>query len=83
LFVDANRLPRIQSDLKTGTSILKKIMTETPVSALHTKKGGIHIIGLFRREGKIYVIEDTGRHNAFDKAIGYGPNHNWVFPRQY
>lgn len=78
-FLDADRLPKIQSDLKADTSDLKKIMKETLVSDLHTRTGGIHIVGLFGPEGKICVIEDIGRHNALDKAVGYGLKHNVDF----
>ena len=80
-FVDADRLPKIQSDLKTETFTLKKIMKETLVSDLHTRTGGIHIVGLFGPEGKICIIEDIGRHNALDKTIGYGLKHNVDFSR--
>ncbi len=78
-FVDADRLPKVQSELKTEISTLKRIMKETLVSDLHTRTGGIHIVGLFGPEGKICVIEDIGRHNALDKAIGYGLKHNVDF----
>ncbi len=74
-YVEADRLPRIQSDLVTDVSTIKSIMKETLVSDLHTRTGGIHIVGLFGPEGKICVIEDIGRHNALDKVIGYGLKH--------
>lgn len=80
-YVDADRLPKIQSDLAIETSTLKKIMKETLVSDLHTRTGGIHIVGLFGPEGKICIIEDIGRHNALDKAIGYGLKQNVDFSR--
>jgi FdhD protein len=56
-------------------------MKETLVSDLHTRTGGIHIIGLFGPEGKICIIEDIGRHNALDRAIGYGLKHGIDFSR--
>ena len=62
-------------------STIKKIMKETLVSNLHTRTGGIHIVGLFRNEGKICIIEDIGRHNALDKIIGYGLKHDVDFSR--
>ncbi len=80
-YVDADRLPKIQSDLVTDVSTIKSIMKETLVSDLHTRTGGIHIVGLFGPEGKICVIEDIGRHNALDRAIGYGLKHGVDFSR--
>lgn len=80
-YVDAEWLPKIQSDLVTDVSTIKSIMKETLVSDLHTRTGGIHIIGLFGPEGKICIIEDIGRHNALDRAIGYGLKHGVDFSR--
>ncbi|WP_292378898.1 formate dehydrogenase accessory sulfurtransferase FdhD [Methanosarcina sp. UBA289] len=80
-YVDADRLPKIQSDLVTDVSTIKSIMKETLVSDLHTRTGGIHIVGLFGPEGKICIIEDIGRHNALDRAIGYGLKHSVDFSR--
>ncbi len=80
-YVDADWLPKIQSDLVTDVSTIKSIMKETLVSDLHTRTGGIHIIGLFGSEGKICIIEDIGRHNALDRAIGYGLKHGIDFSK--
>ena len=80
-YLDADRLPKIQSDMITELSTIKKIMKETLVSDLHTRTGGIHIVGLFGPDGKICVMEDIGRHNALDKVIGYGLKHDVDFSR--
>ena len=80
-YLDADRLPRIRSDMVIELSTIKKMMKETLVSDLHTRTGGIHIVGLFGPEGKICVMEDIGRHNALDKAIGYGLKHGVDFSR--
>lgn len=80
-YLDPERLPKIQSDLVIELSRIKKIMRETLVSDLHARTGGIHIVGLFGPDGKICVVEDIGRHNALDKAIGYGLKHNIDFSR--
>ncbi len=80
-YIDSDRIPKIQSDLVTDISTIKSIMKETLVSDLHTRTGGIHIVGLFGPEGKICVIEDIGRHNALDRVIGYGLKHGVDFSR--
>ena len=80
-YLDPERLPKIQSDMTTELSTVKKIMKETLVSDLHTRTGGIHIVGLFGSDGKICIMEDIGRHNALDKVIGYGLKHNVDFSR--
>ncbi|KKG18165.1 formate dehydrogenase [Methanosarcina sp. 2.H.T.1A.6] len=78
-YLDADRLPKIQSDMVIDVSTIKDIMKETLVSDLHTRTGGIHIVGLFGPDRKICVMEDIGRHNALDKAIGYGLKHGVDF----
>ncbi len=49
---------------------------------LFEKTGGLHAAGIFRlQEGRIEtlaVFEDIGRHNATDKAIGYGLLQGWL-----
>lgn len=80
-YLDADRLPKIRSDLVTDVSTIKDIMKETLVSDLHTRTGGIHIVGLFGPDGKICIAEDIGRHNALDKVIGYGLKHGVDFSR--
>jgi FdhD protein len=49
---------------------------------LFEKTGGLHAAGIFRI-GKNFievlaVFEDIGRHNATDKAIGYGLEQGWL-----
>ena len=80
-YVDAEKLPKIKSDLVTDVLTIKSIMKEALVSDLHVRTGGIHIVGLFGPDGKICVIEDIGRHNALDKVIGYGLKHGVDFSR--
>jgi FdhD protein len=80
-YLDPERLPKIQSDVTIELSTINKIMKETLVSDLHTRTGGIHIVGLFGPDGKICIMEDIGRHNALDKVIGYGLKHNVDFSR--
>ena len=47
--------------------------------ALFQVTGGLHAVGLFTASGKcLCVYEDIGRHNATDKAIGFGVHHGWL-----
>ena len=80
-YIDPDRLPKVQSDLTAELSTITKIMKETLISDLHTRTGGIHIVGLFGPDGKICIVEDIGRHNALDKVIGYGLKHNVDFSK--
>ena len=62
--------------------------TETLLELPHTLRrrqqlfkdtGGLHAVGLFTASGEcLCVYEDIGRHNATDKAIGYGVKQGWL-----
>ncbi|MBS1194441.1 MAG: formate dehydrogenase family accessory protein FdhD [Methanomicrobia archaeon] len=41
-------------------------------SEIHRLTGGVHVVGLASDRGVLCVREDIGRHNAMDRAIGYG-----------
>jgi FdhD protein len=47
--------------------------------------GGLHAAGIFRVHENdvetLAVFEDIGRHNATDKAIGFGLQNHWLPPR--
>lgn len=38
---------------------------------MYRKSGGIHAAALFSGDDMIFMAEDIGRHNTFDKVIGY------------
>jgi FdhD protein len=65
-------LPKVGDSLKIDADMLPavydKMRREQP---LFKKCGGTHAAALFDKKGKIIsCAEDTGRHNALDKAIG-------------
>lgn len=73
-FLDESKLSEIRSDLKITKEDALAAMKAISLSELHVATGGVHSVGLFEKSGPISsavcVIEDIGRHNALDKAIG-------------
>lgn len=74
-FLDESKLSEIRSDLKITKEDVFAAMKAISLSELHVATGGVHSVGLFKRgdpiSGPVCIIEDIGRHNALDKAIGY------------
>ena len=68
-FLDQSKLPLIDSDLQIGINQAREAMAAISLSQLHVATGGVHCVGLFG-DGEPIIIEDIGRHNALDKAIG-------------
>ena len=70
-FLDESKLPEIKSDLRIGRMQAQEAMGAISLSETHIATGGVHSVGLFGEKEPICIIEDIGRHNALDKAIGY------------
>ncbi|WP_292465522.1 formate dehydrogenase accessory sulfurtransferase FdhD [Methanolobus sp.] len=70
-FLDIEKLPQINSKLFISAQDIGAAVREALDSELHVRTGGIHVVALYGPGGKIQVIEDIGRHNALDRAIGY------------
>ncbi|MGB2842573.1 MAG: formate dehydrogenase accessory sulfurtransferase FdhD [Halobacteriota archaeon] len=82
-FLDESKLPKVSSDLKIDAVEVFEAVKSISGSDLHRITGGVHVVGLFNRRGRICISEDIGRHNALDKVIGYGLTENidfeWTF----
>jgi len=82
-FLEESKLPEIRSDLKITKEDAFAAMKAISLSELHVATGGVHSIGLFQESGPICIIEDIGRHNALDKAIGYALSRKVDFSRTF
>ncbi|MHC4944824.1 MAG: formate dehydrogenase accessory sulfurtransferase FdhD [Planctomycetota bacterium] len=67
-----NALPKVKNTLRVDSRVLRSATGNIGKNQpLFKACGGTHAIGLFDARGKIIAsAEDTGRHNALDKAIG-------------
>jgi FdhD protein len=82
-FLDIEKLPQIHSELSLSSKDISNAVREALDSELHVMTGGIHIVALYGPGGRIQVIEDIGRHNALDRAIGYALEQNIDFSGTY
>lgn len=82
-FLDESKLPKINSDLKVNKNAIYDAMKTIFESELHASTGGVHSVGLFDESGAICICEDIGRHNALDKAIGFGLIRELDFSRTF
>lgn len=57
-------------------SFMQKFQHASP---LFQTTGGVHSVALIPSEGDWILHEDIGRHNALDKAIGYGLQQSVIF----
>ncbi|WP_017755261.1 formate dehydrogenase accessory sulfurtransferase FdhD [Calidifontibacillus oryziterrae] len=74
---DVKRFNKVKTNRTVSLSYLLKKRHEFAMnSPLYLETGGMHGACIVDREGRIYVKEDIGRHNAVDKVIGYALRHN-------
>jgi FdhD protein len=82
-FLDESKLPKIKSDLQITKNNIQAAMSAISLSEIHIATGGVHSVGLFDLTGPVCIIEDIGRHNALDKAVGYALAKDVDFSRTY
>jgi FdhD protein len=72
-------------EVTSGISIDRNLLLGFPEKLRHAQRvfgetGGLHAAGLFAASGGLLVLrEDVGRHNAIDKAIGWGASNGIEF----
>ncbi|HDL84874.1 MAG TPA: formate dehydrogenase accessory sulfurtransferase FdhD [Candidatus Acetothermia bacterium] len=71
-FLDDIKIPTIHSSLHVTFGALNAGMRDVLSSSFHRATGGVHCVGLVDKSGTLRLVEDVGRHNAVDKAIGCG-----------
>jgi FdhD protein len=72
-YFNASSFPEIHSSLKLNIKdIFQAMNTLFEKAALYRETEGVHAAGLFTPQGlPLCIVEDIGRHNTLDKAIGY------------
>src|SRR5262249_29807278 len=65
--------PRVESDLRVPLALVTSLPETLLASqAAFEATGGLHATGLFTGAGELVCVrEDVGRHNAFDKVVGW------------
>jgi FdhD protein len=66
--------PRVESELRVPLALVASLPDRLRrEQAAFEATGGLHATGLFTADGDpLCVREDVGRHNAFDKVVGWG-----------
>ncbi|HUT66971.1 MAG TPA: formate dehydrogenase accessory sulfurtransferase FdhD [Dehalococcoidales bacterium] len=74
-------LPEIHNSMKIDKkAIFRAMNTLFEKAVMYRETEGVHAAGLFTAEaGPVCIVEDIGRHNTLDKAIGYGLLNNIDF----
>ena len=72
-----HRLPQIHSDLILKKDVIFQAMTRLfDMGAMYKETEGAHAAGIFTAAAEpVCIVEDIGRHNCLDKAIGYALLH--------
>jgi FdhD protein len=65
--------PRVESDLRMSLALVTSLPDRLrEAQAAFAVTGGLHATGLFAADGGVLCVrEDIGRHNAFDKVVGW------------
>jgi FdhD protein len=65
--------PRVESQLRVPLALVTALPDRLrEAQATFAVTGGLHATGLFSAEGELLCArEDVGRHNAFDKVVGW------------
>ena len=66
--LELHRVPQLAWDPAWVFSVARAFEGDTP---MHRKTRGTHSCYVARAGEILFVCEDIGRHNAFDKAVGY------------
>jgi FdhD protein len=82
-FIDAEKLPKIQSDFTITPKKIEESVKNALASDLHRATGGIHVVALLTSDNLLYTSEDIGRHNAVDRVIGFGLRAGIDFSRTF
>jgi len=76
--------PRMKGDFHLSPSVVIESMKQfQKTSALFQSTGGVHSVALVSPNRNWIIEEDIGRHNALDKAIGYGLQHEIPFEKTF
>ncbi len=76
--------PRMKGDFSITPSVVIDSMKQfQKASTLFQSTGGVHSVALVSPNREWILEEDIGRHNALDKAIGFGLQHGIPFEKSF